>query len=104
MMAQAEGRFRGSSVTENDITEALSDGLDKCQKILQDRLANANKINSHDGAVSGPSLSAWTLSEIKHSSHSDIEMENFGIANDVDTDLDFLSDQFPSQWIDQTWF
>lgn len=104
MMAQAEGRFRGSSVTENDITEALRDGLDKCQKMLQDRLANANKINSYDGAVSGPSLSAWTLSEIKHSSHSDFEMENFGIANDVDLDFDFLSDQLPSQWIDQTWF
>lgn len=96
MMAQAEARFKDSSFTENDMKENLRVGFDKCQTMLKDRLVNLNKINVHDDA--------WTLNETNNFSYSEFQTGNLGIANEVNIDFDFLSDQLPSQWMDQTWF
>ncbi|EED15716.1 C6 transcription factor, putative [Talaromyces stipitatus ATCC 10500] len=96
MMAQAEARFNGSSLTESNTTKVLKHALDKCEKMLNDRLA-ATKINDHE-ADSGHFLETWTLNGMS-ASHSEFEIENF---NEID--FDFLSEQFPSQWVDQTWF
>lgn len=104
MMARAEARFKDYSFTENDMTESLREGFDKCQTMLKDRLAHVNRVNVQDDAVPGPSLGAWTPTELNESSYSDFQTDNFNLLNDVDIDFDFLSDQLSSQWIDQTWF
>jgi hypothetical protein len=96
MMAHAEARFKDSSFTENDMKEILREGFDKCQTMLKDRLANVNKINVYDDS--------WTLNEANDTSYSEFQTDNLGIANEVNIDFDFLSDQLPSQWMDQNWF
>lgn len=96
MMAKAEARCKDYSFTENDMKETLMEGFDKCQTMLKDRLANVDKINFHDDA--------WTLNEANEPSYTGFQTDNLDIANEVNIDFDFLSDQLPSQWIDQTWF
>ncbi|RAO66604.1 uncharacterized protein BHQ10_002616 [Talaromyces amestolkiae] len=104
MMARAEARFKDCPFTENDMTEALREGFDKCQTMLKDRLLNVNQANVHDDAVPGSPLGAWTPNELNEPSYSDFPTDNFSLVNDVNIDFDFLSDQLPSQWVDQTWF
>ncbi|KUL87048.1 hypothetical protein ZTR_05751 [Talaromyces verruculosus] len=96
MMAHAEARFKDSSFTENDMKEILREGFDKCQTMLKDRLANVSKINVYDDS--------WTLNEANDTSYSEFQTDYLGIANEVNIDFDFLSDQLPSQWMDQNWF
>jgi hypothetical protein len=96
MMAHAEARFKDSSFTENDMKEILREGFDKCQTMLKDRLANVSKINVYDDS--------WTLNEANDTSYSEFQTDKLGIANEVNIDFDFLSDQLPSQWMDQNWF
>lgn len=104
MLARAEARFKDYSYTENDMTATLREGFDKCQAMLKDRLLTVNEANVHDDAVPGSSLGAWAPNELNEPSYSDFPMDNFSLVNDVNVDFDFLHDQLPSQWLDQTWF
>ncbi|KAH8700482.1 fungal-specific transcription factor domain-containing protein [Talaromyces proteolyticus] len=102
LMVQAQGRFDGS-LTDDNITKALHDGLYTCHQILKDMVTDINNQNSNNSTYSDIDFESWTSNDMNMTAQADFGMNTFNNVDDANINFDFLDYQLPSQWADQTW-